>query len=154
MQDVVMRKVITCICFVLAFSSMCKKNNDEMPDFSILNGNNFILRVDRVSLQPKVQFPRDSLRESDYIVSNSDIQYGISFSGSGQNVSITPGPVLGEKTKDGKESKYYELNDGLFAGGRFIVWKDKNEFEAEYTIYGSGFPIIKSERGRLELKSN
>lgn len=142
-----------CVCIVFLFLTMCKKQNDnkDTTGFLMLNGNYFVLKVDRVSLAPEVQFPRDSLHESDYTHTDDDIQYEVSFSEDGQIVSINPGPVTGTKTKDGKESGYYELAGGLFAGGRFIVWMNNEVFEAEYTKYGSGIPIIRSERGKLEL---
>lgn len=126
-------------------------DNNDTIDFSLLKGGDYILKVDRVSTAPNVQFPWDSLYESYYTVINEDIKHEVTFTEDGKMISIKPGPVSGEKTKDGEISKYYELVDGLFAGGRFIIWKNNEKIEAEYTIYGSGLPIIKSERGKLEL---
>jgi hypothetical protein len=148
-----MRGIIAFLCIVFVLCTMCKKQiktNDNI-DFSSLNGGNYILKVDRVSQAPDVQFPKDSLDETYYTTTIEDIQHEVTFSENGQMVSIKPGPVSGEKTKDGKVSKFYDLRDGLFAGGRFIIWIINDSFEAEYTIYGSGIPIIKSERGKLEL---
>jgi hypothetical protein len=148
-----MGKLNAYLCIVFVFCTMCKKqtDNNDTIDFSLLNGGDYILKVDRLSQAPNVQFPRDSLYESYYTVTNEDIQHEVTFSEDGQLVSIKPGPVSGVKTTDGKVSKFYELGDGLFAGGRFIIWINNKNFEAEYTIYGSGIPIIKSERGKLEL---
>jgi hypothetical protein len=147
------RFLIASLCIVLVFFTMCKKQADEndIIDFSKLNGNNFILKVDRISLAPGVQYPRDSLQESDYSESNEGIQHEVTFSENGQIVSINPGSVSGGKTNDGQKSKLYKLTENLFAGGRFIVWINNKDFEAEYTVYGSGIPIISSERGKLEL---
>ena len=64
-------------------------------------------------------------------------------------VTIEPGSIRGQKTNKDDESKFYELDEGVFAGGRFVVWINNDSFEAELTIYGSGVPIIKSERGYL-----
>jgi len=141
------------LLIVLVLSTKCEKLNDkdETLEFSLLDGNNFILKVDRVSNMPNIQFPRDSLQESDYIPTSEVISYDVIFSEDGQTVMIEPGSVTGEKISDGEESKLYELVEGLFAGGRFVVWKNHEDFEAEYTIYGSGIPIIRSERGKLEL---
>ena len=148
-----MGKLNVYLCIVFVFLATCKKqiDNNDTIDFSSLNGGDYLLKVDRVSQAPNVQFPRDSLFESYYTVTNEDIQHEVTFSEDGQIVSIKPGPVSGGKTNDGKVSKFYELGDGLFAGGRFIIWINNKNFEAEYTIYGSGIPIIKSERGKLEL---
>jgi hypothetical protein len=148
-----MGKLNVYLCIVFVLCAMCKKqiDNNDTIDFSLLNGGDYILKVDRVSNAPNVQFPRDSLYESNYTVINEDIRHEVTFTEDGKMISIKPGPVMGEKTKDGEISKYYELVDGLFAGGRFIIWINNEKFEAEYTIYGSGLPIIKSERGKLEL---
>ena len=146
------RSTIWLFAVCLLFST-CKKQEDnaEKADFSMLNGRSFILKVNRISMGPEVQFPRDSLNESDYTATNEDIQHEIDFSENGQSVTIKPGPVTGTKTRDNGVCKFYELTGGLFAGGRFLIWIDKNEFEAEFTVYGSGVPIIRSERGKLEL---
>jgi hypothetical protein len=67
---------------------------------------------------------------------------------------IEPGSIRGAKVMNGEEYKLYELDEGTFAGGRFIVWIIDNSFEAELTIYGSGVPIVKSERGYLRKSAN
>lgn len=148
-----MRKLIVCLCIISVFFTMCQKqtDKDDTIGFSLLNGNNFVLKVDRVSNNPNVQFPRDSLLESDYVATSNDIQYDVTFSVDGQIVTIEPGSISGGKINDGEESKLYKIVEGLFAGGRFVIWKNNEDFEAEYTIYGSGIPIIRSERGNLEL---
>jgi hypothetical protein len=149
-----MCKLNAYLFIVFVFCTMCKKqsDNNDVIDFSSLNGGDYIFKVDRVVQAPRVQFPRDSLYESYYTVTDEDIRYEIAFSQDGQMVSIKPGPVSGEKTNDGNVSKFYELGNGLFAGGRLVIWINNKVFEAEYTVYGSGIPIIKSERGKLELK--
>jgi hypothetical protein len=148
-----MGKLIVCLFIISVFFTMCKKqtNKDDAIGFSLLDGNHFILKVDRVSKMPNVQFPRDSLQDSDYVATSEDIQYDITFSIDGQIVTIEPGSVSGERINDGEESKLYKIVEGLFAGGRFVIWINNEDFEAEYTIYGSGIPIIRSERGNLEL---
>jgi hypothetical protein len=152
-----MGKVFSSLLFIALFFTMCNEKDDP-AGFSVLNENSYIFSVDRVALGPDVQFPRDTLQESAYVSTEEDIQYEVSFTDGGQNVSIKTGSssiIRGEKTIDGKASKHYELNEGLFAGGRFIVWTNNNkEFEAEFTVYGSGVPIIRSERGKLTQQTN
>jgi hypothetical protein len=135
---------------------MCQKQKDKnnTTGFSILNGNSFNMKVDRVSNAPNVYFPADNLKESDYVSVSEDIQYNITFSADGQTVTIEAGSVSGEKTNDSSESVFYKIVDGLFAGGRFVLWRDNDFIVAEYTKYGSGIPIIKSERGNMELIHN
>ena len=149
-----MARLIAYLCITVVFCTMCKKQivKDDTIDISLLNDGNYILKVDRVSHGPDVQFPRDSLNESYYTVTDEHIQYEITISEYGHMILIKPGLVSGERIKDGELSKSYVLSNGLFAGGRFIIWINNNIFEAEYTIYGSGIPIIKSERGRFKLQ--
>ena len=132
--------------------TMCSKQDDknEKADFSMLNEGCFILKVSRISTGPDVQFPHDSLTESDYTAISEVIQHEVTFTADGKSVSISPGPVAGFKEKDNDVCKFYEITDGLFAGGRFLIWIYNDEFEAEFTVYGSGVPIIRSERGILE----
>lgn len=148
-----MKITIINLCIISVLFTMCEKQTDKdtIVEFSLLNGNNYILKVDRVSNMPDVQFPNDSLQENDYIVTNENIQYDVTFSENGHIVTIEPGSFHGEKISDGEESKLYELVEGVYAKGRFVIWINNNNFEAENTLYGSGVPIIKSERGNLEL---
>ena len=129
----------------------CSKKEKVLPlDFSALNGNNFVLKTDRISLSPSVQFPHDSLAESNYTHTNEGPFFDITFPGNGQTITINPGPVNGDKIRETNGSRYYDITGGLSGGGRFIIWIENNNFHAEYTIYGSGVPIIKSHRGKLE----
>jgi hypothetical protein len=46
----------------------------------------------------------------------------------------------------------YAVVEGTFAGGRIMVWRAANDdLQAELTIYGSGLPVIKSERGSIRV---
>ncbi len=120
-----------------------------VAEFSLLDGHCFILEVDRISEWPDVQFPMDDLQESDYEETIESTYYNITFSEDGQMVTIEPGSIRGQKINDGDESKLYKLDEGVVAGGRFVVWINNDSFEVELTIYGSGVPILKSERGYL-----
>jgi hypothetical protein len=142
--------VILCVLFVLF--TMCKKQTEkeDMNKFPLLYGKIYILKIDKISNHPKVQFPRDPLQNSDYTPTTQEIQYNIAFSENGEKITIEPGPVRGIKINNGEDSIHYKLNEGLFAGGRLSIWSNNNDFEVEYTVYGSGVPIIKSERGTIE----
>ena len=126
-------------------------NSESVVTFSMLNGNHFVLEVDRIADHPNVQSPFDELDENDYASIDNGNQYFVSFSDDIQTITLLPDSVSGLMEKDTNVLKQYNLDDGLFAGGRFVVWIDDDGFEAEYTIYGSGVPIIQSERGGLTL---
>ena len=142
------------LAIMALFFAGCEKQSDknDNPEFSSLNEKSFIFIIDRIAMGPEVAFPNDTLSESDYTDVTGGIQYEITFSDDGFIVTIKSDTdiVIGERISDGTESKHYDIVEGLFAGGRFIVWIINDHFEAEYTIYGSGVPIIRSERGRLE----
>lgn len=134
---------------VLVMSLSCNKQNEDSIEFSKLNGNTYTLKVNRKAILPQVIFPNDSLLESHYIPIVERFGYEVTFSQSGEFITIMPGNVRGIRIYIGEKSIRYDLNEGLIAGGRFITWISNNEFEAEYTVYGSGIPIITSERGVL-----
>ena len=134
------------ITFQFLFSC---STDDYEAKFLQLGGDDFILEVSRISEYPNVQFPSDQLKEKDYVEINHGPEYEVSFSEDMQTISIIHDSISGTIMEDTEEYKKYDLDNGLFAGGRFIVWITKDQFEAEYTIYGSGVPIIRSERGYL-----
>jgi len=47
----------------------------------------------------------------------------------------------------------HDLTVGTVAGGRFRVWVGETGLQAERTLYGSGVPILLSERGPLRPAS-
>jgi len=149
-----MLKTTICLIVIAALFTGCEEqtHKNNYAEFALLSENQFTLTIDRVANGPEVQFPADSLKEGDYIATNEEIQYEINFSENGQTVTIESlenETVSGHRTNDGETSRRYDLNEGLFAGGRFIIWISNGQFEAEYTIYGSGIPIVRSERGVL-----
>jgi hypothetical protein len=154
LKPVQMRKICVNLVIIAVLFSGCEKQSHktETAAFSLLSENTFILTIDRIANGPDVQFPGDSLKESDFTATDEDIHYGITFSENGRIITIestVTDTVSGERANDGEASKRYELDEGLFAGGRFIIWISNGSFEAEYTVYGSGVPIIRSERGKL-----
>lgn len=54
--------------------------------------------------------------------------------------------ITGDRVKPGE--RRFDLQKGVFAGGRFVLRGD----DAEVTMYGSGVPILSSERGKLIKK--
>ena len=138
--------VLMTITLPLLFSC---SNDDYEANFLPLSGNDFILEVNRISDQPNVQFPSVQLEENDYEEINHGSEYEVSFSVDMQTISIMQDSIFGKIMEGTEEYRKYDLDKGLFAGGRFVVWITDSKFEAEYTIYGSGVPIIRSERGYL-----
>jgi hypothetical protein len=114
------------------------------------------LRVDRA--WPTIGGNRSNqLVDSDYQPVSDGSTYPILVSDRGSQVTIDKAhgvgprlhfPLKGSRTP-ATEAIAYDLHEGTFAGGRFVVWSDEQTLQAELTIYGSGFPIVLSVRGRL-----
>lgn len=121
-------------------------------DFSHLNANQFILVVDQIAESPNidVQGPGESVPESAYVESIAGTEYEIEFSEDRNRIVIGSEPIMGDLETEEENLIRYQLSTGLFAGGRFLVWIENDRFEAELTEYGSGLPIVKSEKGILE----
>jgi len=65
-----------------------------------------------------------------------------------QMMPATGSTVYGKRDPRRTDVAWFEL--GGFSGGRFVVEAQGNELSAEYTIYGSGRPILSSTRGTLD----
>ena len=137
------------LLFLLVGCDNANSDDHVVAEFSLLDGNDYVLDVDRIVETPGIQLLTDDLQENDYQATNEGAQYHVTLSEDGQMVTIEPGSIRGQRINDGDESRLYELTEGLFAGGRFVVWVQNDGFQAELTIYGSGIPIVKSERGNL-----
>lgn len=118
-----------------------------------LEGNSYTFLVDRICTQLNVQFPDEELSEECYTQINEDKSYDIIFSANGENVTIDSSEITGTLQTVETQKEIFYLDEGLFAGGRFVVWKQNGILEAELTVYGSGRPIVGSERGTLILNS-
>ena len=126
----------------------------ELSAFERLRNNGGMLKVDRVADVSNAQFPSDMFTEDDYSPTTDDITHLFSFSSElilemvDDNEGTWP---LFESTDD---QLYYEFDTPEApAAGRLIIWVDESGdgFQAEYTVYGSGVPIISSVRGQLIL---
>jgi len=91
--------------------------------------------------------PSDTLPESAYGAVAGGGQYSIFVSAGGDEIAIAEGSLHGRRTKESDALLEYRLGKGTFAGGRFVVRAGGDGLQGELTIYGSGRPIIKSERG-------
>jgi hypothetical protein len=145
---------MSCITGILVVSCTFSTLSGGVPYhfgslFDPLSGMELTLEVDRISEHPDVPMPFHRLDETDYEAVENGASYRVSFSEDMTTISIMPDSVSGILAENKEEYMAYDLNSGLFAGGRFLVWIVDGRFSGEYTIYGSGFPIISSERGSL-----
>jgi hypothetical protein len=116
----------------------------------------WLLRTDRACFGDEVTNPSlAQIPEADYRPLSKGPTYPIVVSKAGSLVEIggtrrlaVHPPMKGSRSASG-DSIVFDLQEGTFAGGRFVVWSTKQGLQAELTIYGSGVPIISSERGAL-----
>ena len=107
-------------------------------------------RVELVADNPEVSYPLDSVSNSHYKIPTFPTSYEVMFFANGDSVSINPGAYIGIRDLSTLEKSAYTLSGGdLFAGGGFAVRTDLVPFMAELTVYGSGVPIVSSQRGSL-----
>jgi hypothetical protein len=122
---------------------------------SSLAGNEFVLQVNRIWERPDFGMPThpfDELSECDYNPVNEGPQYGVRFSEECDEVELTGhnlmgDPAVGYISADSDEFIRFEFQ--YWAGGRLNVWSLGDNLEVELTQYGSGVPIVNSERGEL-----
>ncbi len=103
------------------------------------------------------QFPADALDESAYKRVTDGATYRLEVADDGRQVSVSdvtanPGAYVaftGRRGKATESSVQYDFDSGgaIFAGARLVVWQATGGLQGEWTIFGSGVPIVKSERG-------
>jgi hypothetical protein len=114
------------------------------------------LRVDRAwnGVAGNIQFPSDPLDESAYEAVVGGPTHRVVVSDGGRQIAIGETPLRGQRTKATDSLVEYSLSPGTFdapAGGRLVVWLRAGGLQGELTYYGSGRPIVKSERGSMVL---
>ena len=129
----------------------------DAPKLDQFSDGRWVLRIDRAILVERLGLNRHSeqVDESEYRPISKGSTYPILVSDRGARVEIDGDkrtavhpPMKGVRSSS-KEPIVYKLDDGTFAGGRFVVWSAKNGLQGELTIYGSGVPLISSERGLI-----
>ena len=121
----------------------------SLDDFR--NDGRWSLRVNRTwDGTTEVTVPTQMLSEDAYDSTAQTIVHQVMVASGGVTVMVGSDPVAGSAARTSTATRLvYELGSGTFAGGRFLVWQGSKGLEAELTIYGSGRPIVESERGDL-----
>jgi hypothetical protein len=146
-----MKKFFIPFVSILFIVQGCNDTGNDLSgkNSSALYGKEYTLIVNRIADSPDVQFPTDNLKETDYTAFHEQKNYTISVSENGNQIAIEPGSLKGERVSSTGSKIVYNLTEGAFAGGRVVIWSVNKELEAELTLYGSGNPILSSERGKL-----
>ena len=64
-------------------------------------------------------------------------------------IAIGAAPIKGSRISITADRIEYDLLEGTFAGGRFVIWEVGGSLQAELLIFGSGVPIVSGNRGSL-----
>jgi hypothetical protein len=131
-------------------------NGDEsvepvsLDDFHHRDGR-WTLRVNRTwDGTTPVSLPTDMLSEEDYDSAPQPTAHPVMVAHGTVTVTVGSNPMAGSPARTSTATRLmFDLTSGTFAGGRFLVWEGSKGLEAELTIYGSGRPIVQSERGDL-----
>jgi hypothetical protein len=102
-----------------------------------------------------VQRPADPIPDHCYEVAMPPVSYRLRLSENGGRVEIvgvvTDGvSVRGAIGQGPADERVFDLE--LFAGGRLRLRGSASNWSAELTVFGSGVPIVKSERGHLTAR--
>ena len=98
----------------------------------------------------RVQSPSDAKFSDEDYDAVSQTEQTVLVSANASSVAIGVEPMTGSRSRTSTETQLsYDLSQGTFAGGRFLVWQDGDGLQAELTIFGSGLPIVESKRGAL-----
>ena len=108
-------------------------------------------RVDRAwdGTAGDVQFPTDALPEETYEPVSDGQVMEVVVSNVGAAIAIGAPPIKGSRISTTADRIEYDLLEGTFAGGRFVIWEVGGSLQAELLIFGSGVPIVSGDRGSL-----
>jgi hypothetical protein len=96
-----------------------------------------------------VGVPTDPLSEADFAPVDGGARYRLVVSEDAARIEVVESQMVAWLEQATAERLIYGLVDGAFAGGRIMVWREPNGIQAELTIYGSGVPVVRSERGSV-----
>ena len=135
---------------VVSFSlAGCGTRREPETLRSTLADGEWLLVVDQSLAEKLTRIPAEPLPDSAYGHEPAAMEYRIRVSDGGRRVEVVEPRVAGELIVALSDRLDYDLVEGAFAGGRFIVRRDGSDLRAELTFYGSGVPIVSSQRGKL-----
>lgn len=112
-----------------------------------------VMIVDRTydRAKPQPSGPDNEIPPASYTAVTPADRWSVAIDGT--TIVLTPldkadGRIEGSEMAGGAGERRFQLTKGVFAGGRFVLRGD----EAELTIYGSGVPVVSSERGKIVTK--
>ncbi len=93
--------------------------------------------------------PTDPLSEADFAPVDGGARYRLVVSRGAARIEVVESQMVAQLEQATAERLIYGLVDGAFAGGQIMVWREAGGIQAELTIFGSGLPVVRSERGSV-----
>jgi len=138
---------------IVACGDAAGPSGDSLADeWAVFHEGAWVLTVDR-SLRAggsAIQNPGTALSEADYEPVSVGRSYRLSVVARGARVVVSEPSMVASLDERGAQQLRYNIVSGAFAGGRIVVWRGASGLQGELTIYGSGVPIVQSERGALQ----
>jgi hypothetical protein len=122
------------------------------PDVqSTLADGTWRLAVDRAVPAPSsaTTLASTPLPESLFLPVSAGPRYQFNVSEHGAQITVMEPHLVARLSEATTDQLSYNLTEGAFAGGRIVVWQASGSLQGELTIFGSGVPIVQSERGTL-----
>ncbi len=109
----------------------------------------YTLKVSFEADDPKVQFPRDVIRDEAYKPQKNGSTLKLRISEQGKKITIAGD--AGTLVKQTATELIYDLPEGgtVKAGAQLCLKMTADGIIGTYTTFGSGFPVLSSERGSV-----
>lgn len=116
-----------------------------------LEEGTWVLTVDRARPSATLlrSLPEGPVPDSIFVAVTGGPSYRLEVSRGGASIVVREPRLVGRLDEARPERLSYALVEGAFAGGRIVVWRTETDLRGELTIYGSGLPVVRSERGVL-----
>jgi streptogramin lyase len=144
-------KHISAVLVAVLACGACAPTDSSQSELAAFHDGAWMLVVDR-TLRPgsgASGLPEAPLSESDFAPATGTTTYRVEVSEQGARIVVTEPRLVGRLETATPESRTYQIVEGSFAGGRFVASQVSGGLQGELTMYGSGLPVVRSERGPL-----
>ena len=103
-------------------------------------------RVNRVfDRKEQPRFSSDEIPDTSFTVAPANAHWDVTIEGAELVLANGSARMRGRETSNVFGDRRFEIYEGAFAGGRFVIRGE----DAELTLFGSGVAVASSERGKL-----
>ena len=129
----------------------CGPTDSSQSELPAFHDGTWMLVVDRTLRDGSATAgaPEAPLSESDFAPAVGNATYRVDVSEQGARIVVTEPRLVGRLETATPDRRTYQIVEGSFAGGRFVAWQISDGLQGELTMYGSGRPVVRSERGPL-----